>query len=245
MTLAKQLETALKAAGTKERAVAEKAYLKSDRIHFGVPVPQIRTITRAAAKGAELTHDSLLATVDALWSRGVHELRMAAVELLVRNLPLLTGADLPDLERMLRDAKTWALVDWIATNVVGELVERDPKLGKTLDRWATDDDFWIRRSAMLALLVPLRKGGGDFDRFARYADAMLDEKEFFIRKAIGWILREVSRKRPAIVNAWLAPRAQRASGVTLREAVKYLSAAQRAAITGTAKARRAPAPSRR
>jgi len=99
-----------------------------------------------------------------------------------------------------------------------------------LDRWAGDDDFWVRRAALLALLVPLRKGGGDFDRFCRYADAMLDEKEFFILKAIGWVLRDTARKRPAMVYEWLLPRAGRASGVTLREAVKPLSAEQRAAV---------------
>jgi len=63
-----------------------------------------------------------------------------------------------------------------------------------LDR-CCDDDFWLRRSAMLGLLRPLRAGGGDFERFARYADAMLEEKEFFVRKAIGWVLREVAKRR--------------------------------------------------
>jgi 3-methyladenine DNA glycosylase AlkD len=99
-----------------------------------------------------------------------------------------------------------------------------------LDRWAVDDDFWIRRSVLLALLVPLRRGDGDFQRFSRYADGMLDEEEFFIRKAIGWVLRDTARKRPDLVYRWLLPRAARASGVTVREAVKPLSAEQRAAV---------------
>ena len=90
-----------------------------------------------------------------------------------------------------------------------------------LDRWATDPDFWIRRSSLLAELRPLR-AGGDLAPFLRRADAMLDEKEFFIRKAIGWVLREVGKRRPSEVVAWLAPRTHRASGVTMREAVKYL-----------------------
>jgi 3-methyladenine DNA glycosylase AlkD len=63
-----------------------------------------------------------------------------------------------------------------------------------------------------------------------YADAMLDEKEFFIRKAIGWVLRDVSKRRPDEVYRWLSPRAKRASAVTIREAVKYLSAEQREKI---------------
>jgi len=64
----------------------------------------------------------------------------------------------------------------------------------------------------------------------RYADAMLDEKELFIRKAIGWVLRETAKKRPTLVYEWLLPRARRASGVTVREAIKPLSEQQRGAI---------------
>jgi 3-methyladenine DNA glycosylase AlkD len=59
---------------------------------------------------------------------------------------------------------------------------------------------------------------------------MLDEREFFIRKAIGWVLRDTGRRRPDLVFEWLFPRAGRASGVTLREAIKPLSDAQRAAV---------------
>jgi 3-methyladenine DNA glycosylase AlkD len=106
--------------------------------------------------------------------------------------------------------------------VMGALTERHPELTAVLDRWAGDEDFWLRRSAMLALLVPLRRGEGDFGRFAGYADQMLEEKEFFIRKAIGWILRDTAKRRPEMVAAWLEPRAHRASGVTMREAVKPL-----------------------
>ena len=93
-----------------------------------------------------------------------------------------------------------------------------------LDRWAVDDDFWIRRGPPSSRCSSrCARGDGDFDRFSRYADAMLDEQEFFIRKAIGWVLRDTARKRPDLVYDWLLPRAARASGVTIREAVKPLS----------------------
>ena len=108
--------------------------------------------------------------------------------------------------------------------------EQDPGFDRVLERWAIDEDFWIRRSALLAHLVPLRQGRGDFDRFSRFADAMLEEKEFFIRKAIGWVLRDTSRKRPDLVYDWILPRAHRTSGVTIREAVKRLSTEQREAV---------------
>ena len=80
--------------------------------------------------------------------------------------------------------------------------------------------------------MPLRQGGGDFARFGRYADAMLEEKEFFIRKAIGWVLRETAKQNPAIVIAWLLPRKTRASGLTLREACKNLPAEEKRKILG-------------
>jgi 3-methyladenine DNA glycosylase AlkD len=63
------------------------------------------------------------------------------------------------------------------------------------------------------------------DRFLKRADRMLDEREFFIRKAIGWVLREAGRRRADEVAAWLATRTHRASGVTMREAVKHMAPA--------------------
>ena len=134
------------------------------------------------------------------------------------------------MERLIRQSKTWAFVDELAIAITGPLVERDPALLRVLDRWATDADFWVRRSAMLALLRPLRRGRGDFPRFARYADRMLEDREFFIRKSIGWVLRETGKPQPDTVFAWVLPRASRASGITVREAVKYLSPAQRAEV---------------
>jgi 3-methyladenine DNA glycosylase AlkD len=147
---------------------------------------------------------------------------MAAVEFLVLCGSLLDAEDVGLIEELIRGSKTWALVDTLAVSVAGDLVERHPSLNTDLDRWSGDTDFWIRRSSLLALLRPLRRGEGDFERFTRYADAMLDEQEFFIRKAIGWVLRETSKKRPDLVYSWLAPRTGRASGVTMREAVRYL-----------------------
>jgi 3-methyladenine DNA glycosylase AlkD len=224
VTLAEQIERALRPLGTKERAVKEKAYLKSDLVHLGVTVPQVRSVVKAVGKGADRA--TVLEAIDALWPRGIYELRSAGAELLVLAVKQLEAKDIKLLERLLREAKTWALVDQLSTAVVSPLVEANAALAKTLDRWSKDDDFWIRRAAMLSLLVPMRKGGGDFERFATYADAMLEEKEFFIRKAIGWILREVSQKRPELVVDWLAPRAHRASGLTLREATRHLTTKQ-------------------
>jgi 3-methyladenine DNA glycosylase AlkD len=229
--LGREIDGELRDLGIGARAEHEKAYLKSGLTHYGATVPAIRAVAKkVVSKHPSLTHDELIALVDVLWMKGVHELRMACVELLDLCHDRLTPADAALLERLLRHARTWALVDGLAASVVGYLVDQYPELTRTLDRWVGDDDFWIRRSALLALLLPLRRGEGDFERFSRYADAMLDDKEFFIRKAIGWVLRDTAKKRPELVYRWLLPRAGRASGVTIREAVKPLSPQQRAAV---------------
>jgi 3-methyladenine DNA glycosylase AlkD len=228
---ASEIDAELRSGGTPERAAHEKAYLKSESEHYGASVPVIRGIAkRVHRRHPELTHDDLVRLVVRLWDEPVHERRMVAVELLDLSPRLLVTSDLVLLERLLREARTWALVDGLAASVVGPLVEREPAAAAWLDRWAVDPDLWIRRSTLLAFLLALRRGAGDFERFGRYADAMLEEREFFIRKAIGWVLRDTARKRPALVYDWLLPRARRASGVTVREAVKPLSDAQRHAI---------------
>jgi 3-methyladenine DNA glycosylase AlkD len=226
---ASEIERELSSGVTQERAAAARAYLKVDLSYTGASVPQ----TRAAVIGwrrsqAALDRAHLIAVVRALWARPVFECRMAAVIMLTDRRQLLEAADLDLVEQLLRESGTWALVDSLAADVAGSLAERFPGLCSTLDRWAADGDFWIRRSALLALLVPLRRGDpAPFERFGRYADQMLAEREFFIRKAIGWVLRETGKKQPGLVTAWLALRTQRASGVTMREAVKYLPTADR------------------
>jgi 3-methyladenine DNA glycosylase AlkD len=227
---AAQIERNLRAIGTKERAEGEKQYLKSDLEHLGATVWQIRREVKSlAADSPNLDHTQLVALVEELWARPVHERRMAAV-LVLEAYPKLVGPeDLPLLERLVREAKTWAYVDGLAGDVLGELLVRDPGVAPKFDRWASDPNFWVRRSALLAQIKPL-KSGASFARFGRYADAMLDEKEFFIRKAIGWVLRETGKTRPDEVFDWLAPRIGRASGVTIREAVKYLKPEQRAML---------------
>jgi len=221
----------LREAGDPERAEKERAYLKSDLRHLGASVPAIRKVARQFAREhPDLDRRGLVALVETLWAEPVHEHRMAAVELLDLYGDRLEALDLALVERLIRDARTWALVDGLAASVAGRLMERLPDVGAQLDRWAADPDFWVRRAALLTLLKPLRYGEGDFGRFAGYADAMLEEREFFIRKAIGWVLRETAKRRPALVHGWLLPRARRASGVTIREAVRHMPESLRAEI---------------
>ena len=237
--IADHLERRLREFATPERAKREKSYLKSDLDFLGVAMGQIRAAVRDTARDhAGMTHDELLALVEALWAKPIHERRMASVLLLDRCADRLAVGDLATVERLVRESKTWALVDVLAVDVLGGLVRRDPDAtSPVMDRWATDGDFWVRRASLLAELRPIR-AGASLDPFLRRADAMLEEREFFVRKAIGWVLREAGKRRPDEVGGWLAARTHRASGVTMREAVRYLPAADRERLMAAYRERR-------
>jgi len=238
--VADELEARLRAIGTPKRAIGEKAYLKSDLDFTGTLVSQTRAEVRRLAAEVVLDHDALVELVAALWSKPVFERRLAAIMFLQRFPRLVSVADLPLLERIVRESRTWALVDYLAVDVLGRLVEADPDaVSPAMDAWATDGDFWIRRASLLAELRPIRRGA-DPDRFLRRAEPMLEEREFFIRKAIGWVLRETGKRRPEAVTAWLDPRTHRASGVTMREAVKYLPLDDRDRLMRAYRERRQP-----
>jgi 3-methyladenine DNA glycosylase AlkD len=220
MTAVGEIEVRLGELADPARAEQERRYLKSDLRHLGVGLPALRRVAVAAAKG--LDREQTLTLVEDLWQEPVHERRMAAIEVLIRNTSLLTAADLSVAERLIRASHTWAYVDALAVKVAGGLVTRYPALTTTLDAWAGDENFWIRRTSLLALLPGIRSGGPDLDRVARYGDALIEEREFFIRKALGWVLRELAKSDPEWVTTWVRDRVAVVSGVTIREAVRHL-----------------------
>ena len=224
---------ALAAAGTAERAVGAKAYLKSDLEFLGADTPTLRRVGNALAARVSADGDAALRPlVRAFWATGVHELRGVALVLLERRVATLGALDLPLLERIVRDSRSWAYVDWISNKVLGRMVMRVEAVRFALPRWAHDDDFWVRRTALLTIARPVVTGDAPFTAFAVLAIPMLGEKEFFIRKAIGWVLRDVSKKDPAVVAAFLRTHRADVSGLTMREGAKYLPARDRRALLG-------------
>jgi 3-methyladenine DNA glycosylase AlkD len=224
-------ESRYKKAGTARRAAGSKAYLKSDLRFYGTTMPDIRAgANDFAHEHPDLLRGDLRKIVDVLWSTDVFELRSAGIALLSKYSALLEEGDLPWLLGFVRLSKTWAHVDWLATDVIGGVVGESKTALRHLPVWARDDNFWVRRTALLAQLRPLSHGAGDFKLFARIAAPMLGEREFFIRKAIGWVLREVSKKRPELVFEFLRDHREVVSGLTLSEGAKYLPAARRRAL---------------
>jgi 3-methyladenine DNA glycosylase AlkD len=227
---AEDLRAALEAQADPERAAGAQAYLKSALSFYGVRVPDIRKIAQAWLKA----HRSApIDTVDALaahlWGSEWHEERSLAVMLLQYRGADLSADRLPLIERMMAEANTWAHLDEIAVRLVGALIDNDPSTLDRLPVWAESGNFWVRRAAVLAQLPQFRRGAGDLDLFSRIVIPMFAEGEgwskeerFFIRKGIGWALREIGKQRPEWVADFAAAHRAAMSGLTFREATRNL-----------------------
>jgi 3-methyladenine DNA glycosylase AlkD len=218
-----------RAAGNDDRARNEKRYLKSDLVFYGVPVPVIRRTAKAFYRDhTDLTREPLVALARELWNDDHHELRMLGIALLELYEDRLLGSDLALVEELLRRSNTWAQADWLATKVARSIVARFPATKRTVRRWGGDENLWVRRSALLALDPRARRS--DFELFEELASGMLGEREFFLRKAIGWVLRETSKSHPDLAYGFLLGHIDRVAGLTLREGSRLLPSDQRATL---------------
>ena len=224
--------------GDAERASAQKAYLKSDLEFFGVSVPIIRAaIKREARQNPVESRSELLDLAKNCFDSPYFEMQLFGVFLLDRYSGLLEIEDLEFLGDLVRKCTTWALVDPLSRPGEDLLDRGMPGLGTVLDGWSVDKNFWVRRYSLLVLMRSLVSDDEQWSRFVRYADSMIEEKEFFIRKAIGWVLREVAKVRPEPVAAYVDRHIGVISGVTFREAVKYLPEPQQTELRTKYKAR--------
>ena len=207
-----------------ESAKAQQAYMKTTLRFHGVDAKTLRAAAAdfVKAHANELDRAALRAIAEHLFATDWFDLRSAAIVILDRRRKHLTLADLNWLIELVRSASCWAHVDYLATKVIGSIIGDPPRDAARIRAWAKDPDLWIRRTALLCQHDQLSAGGGDFDLWREIAVPMLPEKVFWIRKALGWVLRAVSRKRPALTAAFLRAHGEQCSGLTRREASKYV-----------------------
>lgn len=177
---------------------------------YGASVGAIRgTVRDALRRHTGLTRDDVAALSSELWSVPVYERRLSAVVLLQSKVELLSNSDLTRIEGFVREAGMRALVDPLAVDVVGPLMEQLDAQGRArahavLDRWAGESDVWLRRAALMAPLRAFRAGGGDWDRFARRARTILGEAAdtgadgSAAGEAVRMMLDELAKSRPEL-----------------------------------------------
>lgn len=217
------IRDALRAHADPGLAPGQQAYMKSAMPFLGVRVPQVRRLVRDVARAhppADVAEAGRAART--LWDTAQYrEERYAATALTA--LPPARGhvEMLPLLEHMATTGAWWDHVDEIAHRV-GEVLAAHPEEAEpVVRRWIASDDLWLRRLAILCQLD--RRAGTDLSLLTDAIDAALDSREFFLRKAIGWALRQYARTDPDWVRAFVAAREGRLSGLSRREALKHLA----------------------
>ncbi len=228
--------SALREAADPVRAPQQQAYMKSDMPYYGVLVPNCRQIARSAFRRHKLSDAGTWEkSVLLLWREATHrEERYAAIDLLHyrRYQSWLEPARIPMVEEMVVTGAWWDYVDGIAARAVGTMLATHPgTLRPLLRRWARDENIWKRRTAILSQLHT--KQSTDTYLLADTILPSIGEEEFFLRKGIGWALREYSKTDPQWVLEFVASNPG-LSGLSRREALKHIMRTNPDACSGMA-----------
>jgi 3-methyladenine DNA glycosylase AlkD len=198
------------------------AYLKTDMPFYGVQKKGRVEVLRAAKKRFLISsNDDYRAAIEALWAQPHREEKYLAVGIARHYTSFISSENLDLYRKLIVDGAWWDLVDDVAINLVGiaYLAERDT-MEPIIEAWVDDEFMWLRRTSLIA---PIKhKKDTDhvmlFDHCLRRAH----ESEFFIRKAIGWTLREYAKTEPDRVREFVLQHRDRWSGLSFREATKHL-----------------------
>ena len=218
------VQRALAPLADEARAEAMKAYLLNQFEFLGLPAPVRRAAVKSIGKVQWQSTDDLLAAAELLWQRPEREYRYTAVDLLRQHSAQFSVNDLPALQALLLRDAWWETVDGLSAviaEVMHAAVLQKPNAAVTMEIWLKHPSFWVRRSTMLHQLG--WRLDTDTTRLFGFAQQLADEKEFFIRKAIGWALRDYARWNPQAVTEFLVQHRANLSGLTVREAAKHLT----------------------
>lgn len=209
-------------AADSDGAAAMAAYMRDQFLFLGVPSPRRKQIMREALGGLPApTEADLVAVARDGWVRSAREHQYLGVAYLRRHVGVASPALLATLEDLITTKSWWDTVDEVATHVVGPLVAAHPSLAATMDDWVERDDIWLVRTAILH--QERYRERTDAERLFAYCARRASDREFFVRKAIGWALRSYSKVAPDAVRAFVQTHESQLSGLSRREALKWVS----------------------
>ena len=198
------------------------AYMKTDMPFYGVPKPERDRIAAAVTARFPITsYDDYEGTVKSLWALSHREEKYLAIHIARLYTDFVTPQSLPLYKQLIQEGAWWDFVDEIAIQLVGRILrEHRPAISPVLDAWIGDQDMWLRRSALLSQIH--HKGDTDVRRLFGYCRQAASETAFFIRKAIGWALRDYSTTAPEQVRRFLIQHRAQLSSLSFREGAKRL-----------------------
>ncbi|MFW9814731.1 MAG: DNA alkylation repair protein [Candidatus Thorarchaeota archaeon] len=215
----------LKRLSNKDRKEKIAGYLKTSSLEFiGVELPDIHRTVNAHIKGFDIAQ--LPQLMRDLWKIETFETRLASIDILkvyAKKGPVEDALTVAD--KWIDDADTWAITDPLCSPTIGSMILRDPKVEETLRAWSTSDNFWRRRASFLPYLYLSLKTQYRPEFNSRILEAVtphISDEEFFVGKAAGWVLRELSKRDPDLIRSYLDKHKQKMTKLVIREASKKL-----------------------
>lgn len=220
--LSKFVAEAFAAEADPSKAKEMAAYMKTDMPFYGVQKPQrlpvYKEMKRRFRPDSRKQYEE---NVLSLWNQKHREEKYAALEYATYFDDFICGASMPLYERLVREGAWWDFVDVIAQHLVGRVLLKERKpTARLIERFVEDEDMWVRRTAVLAHNRH-KKETNEQQLFA-HCLLLAPETEFFIRKAIGWALREYSYVAPTAVRIFVKRNRGQLSPLSVREALKHL-----------------------
>lgn len=201
-----------------------RSYMKNQFEFLGVKTPERRAaVANLIREQKNAAAADLLRCARKLWAMREREYQYVAIDLLLRHAGKFSLTDLPALFALVRKKSWWDTVDALASviaRVMKAACAANPAAQCVMDEALASDNLWVRRVAIIHQLG--WRGRTDARRLFRYATTCADESDFFIRKAIGWALRDYARHAPNEVRAFLKANGARLSPLTVREAGKHI-----------------------
>ena len=216
-----RLVTSYEAARDSAAAEPMRKYMRDQFDFLGIPTPVRTTLDREITAGVDPPDETELTRVaEACWALPHREYQYFACGYLRKHIRVAGAGFIDVAARLITSKAWWDTVDALATRTVGPLVRAHPGLVATMDRWIDHDDMWLARTALIHQLT--YKRDTDVERLFRYCRRRADDREFFIRKAIGWSLRELTKSDPERVHTFLADMGDDLSPLSRKEALKWL-----------------------
>ncbi|MCP4307351.1 MAG: DNA alkylation repair protein [bacterium] len=205
-----------------EKAVGMAAYMKTDMPFYGVQKKGRTEVYRAMKAQFPVTDNvTYRRYVTALWERPHREEKYLAIRIAEQNRQFVVAKNLDLYRRLIVEGAWWDFVDAVAVHCVGiAFLQEREATQPSIERWIDDDDMWLRRTSLISHLK--HKAETDCELLFDHCMRRAGEKEFFIRKAIGWSLREYAKTSPDRVTDFLIKNRDQLSGLSFREASKHL-----------------------
>lgn len=205
-----------------ERAAQQQAYMKSSMPYWGIPKPVLAELTKPIFKKyAPENNEEYRYVVSYLFTTATHReqwyvaidyARMFKKYICKNNIDLYLDLNMK--------GQWWDIIDTVSDHLIGKALLGQPALPSLLQQWIKHENMWIQRTALLAQLKYKEKT--DFDLLTDLINQVIDHKDFFIRKAIGWTLREYSKTNPESVKIFIELNRSRLSNLSIKEGSKYI-----------------------